>query len=348
MVLGGVRVAGLYDDSMIPTRSTDEAVGFDVYANNVQSRVKGENRQIISRMDEPVVIHPGDAVLFGIGVVIELPWGFEIQVRPRSGLANNYDIELSNSPGTVDPDFRGEVGVLLRNRGTEPFSVEKGMRIAQLIFSAVEIPDLVRVSVEELEPTKRGVGGFGSTALTGCGPGTGGYQAEIARVDRYFMGIVIATSELSDCIRGCERDDQGQLMRSANGAFLGQTRRFGCVIAKGLKVLSTGFNHQTPGPRCAEDGCMRDRLGIQSGTQIEMCRAVHAEQAAIAGLAGSGSSVDGATIYVNAEPCMFCARQIADLRESGLVALVILKGQYANNGLDVVRRAGIVIREVEM
>jgi len=113
--------------------------------------------------DLPIEIKSGGSVLIGIGVRFDVPFPYEAQVRPRSGLASKYDIELSNSPGTIDPDFRGEAGVLLRNRGKKKFIVEKNMRIAQLVFTKVEIPEMKEVL--DLSKTPRGEGGFGSTGL---------------------------------------------------------------------------------------------------------------------------------------------------------------------------------------
>lgn len=152
-----VKVQKIREDSKIPERATEGAIGFDVYA----SRVLDKWTKVIS--DLPVEIEPGGSVLIGIGVRFDIPFPYEAQVRPRSGLASRYDIELSNSPGTVDPDFRGEAGILLRNRGEKCFIVEKNMRIAQLIFTKVEIPALEETL--ELSKTVRGEGGFGSTGL---------------------------------------------------------------------------------------------------------------------------------------------------------------------------------------
>lgn len=97
------------------------------------------------------------------GVALELPPGFEAQVRPRSGLAAKYGITVLNSPGTVDADYRGEVGVVLVNLGTEPFRIERGMRIAQLVVAPVTRVTLVEVA--DLGETHRSAGGFGSTGV---------------------------------------------------------------------------------------------------------------------------------------------------------------------------------------
>jgi dUTP pyrophosphatase len=109
----------------------------------------------------PLRMAPGARALVPTGLVLELPHGFEAQVRPRSGLALRHGITVLNSPGTIDSDYRGEVQVLLANLGDAPFSIERGERIAQLVIQRVVQADLVEVSV--LAETKRGAGGFGST-----------------------------------------------------------------------------------------------------------------------------------------------------------------------------------------
>lgn len=151
-----VQVQKIREDSKIPERATEGAVGFDVYASRVLNK---KTKRVIGEL--PVIIEPGGSVLIGIGIKIAIPFPWQCEVRPRSGLASKYDIELSNSPGTIDPDFRGEAGVLLRNRGKKSFTIGKNMRIAQLIFSIVEIPRLEEA--KRLPRTKRGAGGFGST-----------------------------------------------------------------------------------------------------------------------------------------------------------------------------------------
>jgi len=116
---------------------------------------------LLAAIAAPMVIVPGQRVLVPTGLTIALPPGYELQVRPRSGLALKNGIVLPNSPGTIDEDYRGEVQVIVMNAGTEPFTVERGMRIAQAVLAPV-----VRVSwreVEALDETARGTGGFGST-----------------------------------------------------------------------------------------------------------------------------------------------------------------------------------------
>ena len=109
------------------------------------------------------MIKPGEQALIPTGIKIAIPEGYEAQIRPRSGLALNQKITIPNSPGTIDADYRGEIMVLLKNNGEDPFTLRFGDRIAQMVFVPV-----VRAKfelVKELEETKRGAGGFGSTGI---------------------------------------------------------------------------------------------------------------------------------------------------------------------------------------
>ncbi len=107
------------------------------------------------------IVAAGETVLVATGFALELPDGIEAQLRPRSGLALRHGITLLNAPGTIDPDYRGEVGVILTNLGREPFTIRRGERIAQLVFARFERVELDEV--EELATSARGEGGFGST-----------------------------------------------------------------------------------------------------------------------------------------------------------------------------------------
>lgn len=111
--------------------------------------------------DAPVTIAPGDRAMIPTGLRIALPPGTEGQIRPRSGLAMRHGITVLNTPGTIDADYRGEIQVLLVNLGREPFTVERGMRIAQLVIAATLQVTICEVAV--LDDTARGGGGFGST-----------------------------------------------------------------------------------------------------------------------------------------------------------------------------------------
>jgi len=129
-----------------PRRMTSGAAGFDLFA----------------RTDEEIKISPGEIVTVPVGFKIEVPPGYEAQIRPRSGLAVR-GIILPNSPGTVDPDYRGEVRVILANIGKKNFVVRNGDRIAQMVICPVPPAELVEV--DELSPTDRGESGFGSTGI---------------------------------------------------------------------------------------------------------------------------------------------------------------------------------------
>jgi dUTP diphosphatase len=111
--------------------------------------------------DAPLVLAPGEYALIPTGLTIALPAGFEAQVRPRSGLAAKHGVTVLNAPGTVDADYRGEIGVLLINHGDKPFPVRRGERIAQMVIASVCRAELVAVS--SLSSTERGNDGFGST-----------------------------------------------------------------------------------------------------------------------------------------------------------------------------------------
>jgi len=112
---------------------------------------------------EPLTLAPGKWALVPTGLAIALPSGYEAQVRPRSGLAAKHGVTVLNSPGTIDADYRGEVKVILINHGSEPFTIDRGMRIAQMVVSPVT--QVTLVEEKELTATARGTGGFGSTGV---------------------------------------------------------------------------------------------------------------------------------------------------------------------------------------
>lgn len=131
----------------LPAYETAQAVGLDVRADT----------------REPMTIGPLERVMVPTGLYFQIPEGYEIQVRPRSGLAAKHGITVINSPGTIDPDYRGELKVLLVNLSNEPFEMQPGERVAQLVFARYE-----RLAWEEavvLDETRRGEGGFGSTGV---------------------------------------------------------------------------------------------------------------------------------------------------------------------------------------
>ncbi|WP_442680582.1 dUTP diphosphatase [Sphingomonas sp. ASY06-1R] len=130
-------------DLPLPTYATAHAAGLDVVAA------------------ESLILEPGARFAVATGFAIAIPVGYEVQVRPRSGLALKHGITCLNSPGTIDADYRGEVKIILANLGAEPFSIGRGERIAQLVPAPVQYARFTEV--EELDDTARGQGGFGST-----------------------------------------------------------------------------------------------------------------------------------------------------------------------------------------
>lgn len=118
-----------------------------------------------AQLREPVSLAPGQRALVPTGLTMEIPLGYEIQVRPRSGLAAKQGIMVVNSPGTVDADYRGEIKIILANMGTETFVINDQERVAQLVLCPVVQAQLV--VADQLSATERGAGGFGSTGVTG-------------------------------------------------------------------------------------------------------------------------------------------------------------------------------------
>lgn len=131
----------------LPAYATEMAAGMDIRAN----------------VTEPVTIQPMQRVLIPTGLYIQLPEGFEAQMRPRSGLALKHGITLLNTPGTIDADYRGEIGVILINLSSEPFVVNDGERICQMVINRYERARWLEV--DTLDSTERGDGGFGHTGL---------------------------------------------------------------------------------------------------------------------------------------------------------------------------------------
>ena len=129
----------------LPHHETVSAAGLDVRANTTES----------------IVLEPLQRALVPTGLYVEIPDGYEIQVRPRSGLAAKHGISIANAPGTIDPDYRGEIKVILVNLSNEPFELKPGERIAQLVVA--QFTRIEWESVSELSETERGAGGFGST-----------------------------------------------------------------------------------------------------------------------------------------------------------------------------------------
>ena len=133
-------------DLPLPSRQTTGSAGFD-----------------LASAEPDFVLAPGERRLVSTGLAVEIPAGIEGQVRPRSGLALRHGITMPNAPGTIDSDYRGEVRVILQNLGSEPVTIVRGDRIAQLVFARYETPELVDAT--ELEQSSRGASGFGSTGV---------------------------------------------------------------------------------------------------------------------------------------------------------------------------------------
>ncbi len=138
---------GRMADIALPAYETAQSAGMDIRAAVVG----------------PLLIEPGDIVLVPTGLGVSLPDGYEIQVRPRSGLAVKHGVTVVNSPGTIDADYRGEIKIALINLGKEPFTVQRGDRVAQLVLARVS--RAVMLEVTELPATARGAGGFGHTGV---------------------------------------------------------------------------------------------------------------------------------------------------------------------------------------
>lgn len=140
-----LKVKKIHEDAKMPSYAHEGDSGLDLYSV------------------EEVVLEPGERKLVKTGLQIAMPKGFEAQVRPKSGLAAKFGITVLNTPGTVDSCYRGEIGVILINLGKEPYKVEKGKKIAQMVIAKVEEAEVEEAA--ELDETARNEGGFGSTKL---------------------------------------------------------------------------------------------------------------------------------------------------------------------------------------
>jgi len=140
-----VKIKKLSNSAKTPFRQTEGSSGYDLYS------------------DEGVIVKKGEIVLISTGISMEIPVGYEAQVRPRSGLAVKKGITVLNTPGTIDADYRGEIKVILINLGKEDVTLNKHERVAQLVFQKIESVDFIIKN--DLSDTKRGQGGFGSSGL---------------------------------------------------------------------------------------------------------------------------------------------------------------------------------------
>lgn len=140
-----VKVKKIHPNAVIPQYKTSGSAGFDLYTI------------------EDVEIQPGETKQIRTGLIFEIPEGYEIQIRPRSGMSLKTPLRISNAPGTIDSDYRGEVMIIAENTSIVPFSVEKGTRIAQGVLQ--KVPQAEFIEVEKVSETERGEGGFGSTGI---------------------------------------------------------------------------------------------------------------------------------------------------------------------------------------
>ena len=145
-----IQITRVHRDALLPQYQTSGAAGADVYAC----------------LDEPVTLQPMERRLIPTGLAVAIPRGYEAQIRARSGLSIKHGITMVNGVGTIDADYRGEFGVLVINLGQEAFTIEHGMRIAQMVIARHERAEWIEV--DKLDETERGEGGYGST----------GYRAE--------------------------------------------------------------------------------------------------------------------------------------------------------------------------
>lgn len=147
MTKTSINIVKIKENAIIPSYQTEQAAGMDLHAC----------------IDEPIVLGSLERVMIPTGFAIELPAGFEAQIRARSGMSIKYGITMVNGIGTIDADYRGEVGVLAINLSKEPFTIEPGMRVAQMVIAKYECIDWNQVEV--ISKTDRGAGGYGSTGV---------------------------------------------------------------------------------------------------------------------------------------------------------------------------------------
>ena len=135
------------NDLALPSYATAGAAGMDIAA----------------AINQPMDLEPRETMAIPTGFAIEIPPGYEVQIRPRSGLALKYGVTIANAPGTIDSDYRGEIMVILLNNGNQCFTIKRGMRIAQMVLATVNI--IKPIEVDDLDKTERAADGFGSTGL---------------------------------------------------------------------------------------------------------------------------------------------------------------------------------------
>jgi dUTP pyrophosphatase len=171
-----VRVARVSKRARMPKYATDGSAGLDLNAcfDPEQIMRDGEGKPIVDENNKPVrhpnindrgqfILHAGEVAIMPTGLALQIPFGYEGQVRPRSGLAAKYSVTVLNTPGTIDSDYRGEVKIILVNLGGDDLDIDLGERIAQLVIAPVARAVMLEVEPSELDDTERGEGGFGST-----------------------------------------------------------------------------------------------------------------------------------------------------------------------------------------
>jgi dUTP pyrophosphatase len=206
MVVVPVRL--LHPDARLPAYATDGAAGADLQA----------------RLDRPLVIPPGGRALVPTGLAMALPKGLELQVRPRSGLALKHGITVLNTPGTVDSDYRGEIGVILLNTSSEPFHVAPGERIAQAVVARHETASFR--AVDALPETARGTGAFGSTGRNALPPPQDPDHRP-RRIDRTSAAVMGAAATLAAILALAM---VGNLPAWAGAAAVGGIGAFLCLL----------------------------------------------------------------------------------------------------------------------
>jgi len=142
----------------VALKALDHAVGLKMPKYETE---QSAGMDLSAALEEAIELGSGERALIPTGLSIALPAGYEAQIRPRSGLAAKHGVTVLNTPGTIDADYRGEIKVILINHGQEPFTIERGMRIAQMVIAKHE--QIAWDIVDDLEETERGAGGFGST-----------------------------------------------------------------------------------------------------------------------------------------------------------------------------------------
>ncbi len=151
---------GVFEKIPIKIKRLDETTDLPITSYESEG---SSGMDIRASVKEPILLNPGEIKLIPTGLAVSVPHGYEAQIRPRSGLALKHGIGMVNSPGTIDSDYRGEIGIIVINWGQRPFTIRRGDRIAQMIITKVYQADIMEVGV--LDSTERGEGGFGHSGV---------------------------------------------------------------------------------------------------------------------------------------------------------------------------------------